>query len=186
MRLFVGALGIVIVIVIVFLSQRSSLNKNEVTINNMSDFLLSSPEFKTNSFIPKRFTCDGENISPRLEIKNVPADAKSLVLIMDDPDATGGVTWDHWLLWNIEPETQFIHEDDVPLGAFQGTTSFGEMRYGGPCPPEGSKPHRYMFKLYALDERLTLSRGATKSQIEKAMAGHILGQAVFTGLYERK
>ena len=105
---------------------------------------------------------------------------------MDDPDATGGVTWDHWLVWNINPETLVIAENTVPIGAIQGKTSFGHQKYGGPCPPPGSDPHRYMFKLYALDTTLDLSAGATKQEIESAMENHILDQITLIGLYQRK
>ena len=115
----------------------------------MGDLILKSPAFENGAEIPSRYTCDGENINPTLIIENVPEGVKSLVLIMDDPDATGGATWDHWLLWNIPPETKEISENSVPAGAIQGKTSWGTNKYGGPCPPKGSSPHRYMFKLYA-------------------------------------
>lgn len=147
---------------------------------------MESPEFKNNGLIPKKFTCDGENINPKLEFQNIPEETKSLVLIMDDPDATGGITWDHWLIWNIDPKRKYIEEDEIPKDAVLGSTSFGEIKYGGPCPPKGNNPHRYMFKLYALDTKLNLSRGALKSQLENAMEGHILDQTVLIGLYGRK
>jgi len=147
---------------------------------------IKSSVFKNNGFIPPRYTCDGENINPLLEIKNVPEGTKSLVLIMDDPDATGGVTWDHWLLFNVDPKTHYIAEDSVPAGALQGKNSWGRINYGGPCPPRGSKPHRYMFKIYALDILLDLPEGASKQEIEKAMKDHILDEAVLIGLYQRQ
>jgi len=151
----------------------------------MNGFALKSSAFKEGGFIPVKHTCEGDDVNPLLEIKNAPPEVKSFALIMDDPDAPMG-TWVHWLLWNIEPRTQYISEDTVPANAVQGTNSFGRQKYGGPCPPKGSKPHRYMFKVYALDAMLDLPAGATKADLEKAMEGHILAQTVLTGLYQRK
>lgn len=152
----------------------------------MDTFILKSSSFKNRELIPVKHTCDGEDVNPLLEIRNIPAGTKSLALIMDDPDATNGTTWDHWILWNISPKTQYIDEDTIPQGAQLGTTSFGHMKYGGPCPPPGANPHRYMFKLYALDIVLSIPEGVIKSDLEKAMQGHILQQTVLTGLYKRK
>ena len=186
MKLFLAAIIVLIVIVAVGEVFKKPLSSEKESADKFMDgLILKSSAFQNNGFIPKKFTCAGENINPPLEIGNVPEGARSLVLIMDDPDATDGVTWDHWLLWNIPPGTQSINEDDVPIYAVQGTTSFGDLKYGGPCPPPG-KAHRYMFKLYALDKKLSLTRGAVKSEIEKAMEGNILAQAVLIGLYERK
>lgn len=109
--------------------------------------------------------------------------AQSLVLIMDDPDAPAG-TWVHWMVWNIDPKINEITEDNVPQGAIEGVTSFGQTGYGGPCPHSGR--HRYFFKLYALDTKINLSLGADKSQLEKAMNGHILAQSELVGLYQRR
>lgn len=147
---------------------------------------MKSSAFKQKEPIPPRYTCDGEDLNPLLEIKNTPAGTKSLVLIMEDPDATGGVTWDHWLLFNIDPKTQYIAEGSVPAGARQGKNGWGRNSYGGPCPPQGSKPHRYFFKLYALDSVLNLEEGATKAEIEKAMAEHVLEKKELIGLYGRR
>jgi hypothetical protein len=152
--------------------------------NTMGNLVLKSSAFKAGEFIPQKFTCDGENINPFLEIRNIPPEAKSLVLIMDDPDAPAG-TWDHWLLWNIDPKTQYIPEDSVPPGARLGKNSFGRLNYGGPCPPRGSNPHRYMFKIYALDVVLELPEGASKQELLKAMEGHILDEEALIGLYAR-
>lgn len=142
--------------------------------------------FKQNDFIPAKYTCDGDDINPMIEILNAPEETKSLALVMDDPDATRGVTWDHWILWNIDPKLHYIPEDSVPHGAVQGTTSFGHQKYNGPCPPRGNKPHRYTFKAYSLDTTLELPPTATKQDLEQAMAGHILESANFIGLYARK
>ena len=147
--------------------------------------IIKSGAFKDGDTIPPKYTCDGDNINPLIEIRNVPRGAKSLALVMDDPDATSGGVWDHWIMWSIEPGTQYISEDTVPEGAVSGKTSFGHERYGGPCPPEGNSPHRYVFKLYALDVMLDLSAGAQKPELEAAMEGHILDEAVLVGKYGR-
>ncbi len=143
---------------------------------------ISSPMFQNNSAIPKKYTCDGENINPPLEISEVPVKAQSLVLIMDDPDAPSG-TWVHWVIWNIDPKTTRIEENSVPIKAVEGTTSFGRTGYGGPCPPSGT--HRYFFKLYTLDTKLDFSPSDKKDQLEEAMKNHILGYAEIIGLYSR-
>ncbi|MDI6734315.1 MAG: YbhB/YbcL family Raf kinase inhibitor-like protein [Patescibacteria group bacterium] len=152
----------------------------------MDNLLLKSSAFKQNEIIPQKHTCDGDNVNPLLEIRNVPPETKSSVLIVDDPDATRGGVWDHWLIWNINPKTQYIDEDTVPAGAIQGKNSFNNQKYGGPCPPKGSNPHRYMFKLYALDTELNLPEGSTKTELEKAMVGHVLDQTILIGFYSRK
>lgn len=144
---------------------------------------ITSSAFKHNEKIPSQYTCDGDNKNPPLSIFEVPQDAKSLVLISDDPDAPMG-TWVHWTLWNMDPKITEIAEDSVPQGAVEGTTSFGNTGYGGPCPPSGT--HRYFFKLYALDTTLNLNTSAKTSDIEEAMKTHILAQAELIGLYSRK
>lgn len=143
---------------------------------------ITSSSFAHNQNIPPKYTCDGENINPPLQFSDIPADAKSLVLISDDPDAPMG-TWVHWILWNIDPKTTEISEKSVPAGAIEGTTSFGETGYGGPCPPSGV--HRYFFKLYALDTKLDLPISVKKEDLEKAMQQHILASAEMIGLYTR-
>ncbi len=138
-----------------------------------------SPAFSHNTMIPKKYTCQGRDISPPLEITEIPAGAVTLVLIHDDPDAPG-VTWDHWILYNISPVGS-IKEDFIP--GVQGRNSWGRNDYGGPCPPSGT--HRYFFKVYALDVQLNLPEGATKKQVENAMDGHILGKTELIGLYRK-
>lgn len=145
--------------------------------------IFSSPAFEGNASIPAKYSCDGENINPPLQISEVPENAQSLVLIMDDPDAPVG-TWVHWTVWNINPQTREIKENSVPPGAREGITSFGPTGYGGPCPPSGT--HRYFFKLYALDTKLGLSSQIDKAQLEKSMDGHILAQAELMGSYSRE
>ena len=144
---------------------------------------ISSPTFEANQMIPSKYTCDGENINPPLQIADVPSAAKSLVLISDDPDAPMG-TWVHWTAWNISPETKEIGENSAPIGAVEGITSFGNKGYGGPCPPSGT--HRYFFKLYALDAMLDLSAGTTKSQLESEIAKHELARTELIGTYKKK
>lgn len=137
--------------------------------------------FEQGKPIPDKFTCQGEDVSPELILKNVPAKTKSLVLIVDDPDAPSG-TFDHWIAWNIPADTKKIAEG-VSL-AEQGKNHFGNLGYNGPCPPPG-KPHRYYFKLYALDTLLHLPSGSNKKQVENAMEGHVLGKSELMGTYQR-
>lgn len=133
--------------------------------------------------IPSRYTCDGQNVSPELIISEVPSQAQRLVLIVDDPDAPGG-TFVHWILYNIPVSAMKLTSQDIPKGSLEGTTDFMRTGYGGPCPPSGK--HRYFFRLYAVDEILDLPAGATKSQVEKAIKGHIVEKAELMGLYSRK
>lgn len=151
----------------------------------MEDMILKSSAFKHEETIPIKYTCESDDVNPMLEIRNVPEHAKSLVIVVDDPDATNGDVWDHWLLWNINPKTQYISEDNIPDDAVLGKTSFGHMKYGGPCPPRGKQAHRYMFKLYALDTILDLKPGSEKAELERAMEGHILNQTLLMGRFTR-
>ena len=146
---------------------------------------LKSSAFKNGDMIPRRFTCDGENINPFLEIKNTPANTKSFALVVDDPDATNGKTWDHWVMWNIDPKTQYIMEDNIPAGAVEGLNSWSKMKYGGPCPPQGAKPHRYIFTLSALDTMLDLPASSTKADLEQVMQSHVIEKTTLMGLYGR-
>ena len=146
-------------------------------------FKISSPIFDNGGSVPKKYTCDGPNVNPPLEIENVPQKAKSLALVFDDLDAPRG-SYVHWILWNIDPGTREIRENSVPEGAVQGLNGFKKAHYGGPCPP--SRAHRYVFKLYALDTRLALNPKATKADLEKAIRGHVIEQAQMTGVYKRK
>ena len=142
---------------------------------------LTSAAFIHNAPIPFEYTCDGSDISPSLSISDVPSNAKSLILIMDDPDAPVG-TWDHWIVFNIPPSTKQIAKGTEPNGV-AGKNSWGKTGYGGPCPPSGT--HRYFFKLYALDTELNLPEGTTKKDLERAMQGHIIAQAQLMGTYKR-
>jgi Raf kinase inhibitor-like YbhB/YbcL family protein len=152
-------------------------------VTGMGALKLSSPAFKNDQMIPSKHTCDGADVNPTLVIENVPSEAKSLALIMDDPDAPAG-TWVHWVIWNIDPRTREIREGSVPPESVRGINDFRKHTYGGPCPPSGT--HRYFFKLYALDDTLTLDQNTAKAVLEHAMKGHIVAQSELIGLYKRK
>lgn len=159
------------------------LDENEI-INQelpMDTLKLTSSSFEHNGKIPSRLTCDGEGVNPSLQISGVNEEAKSLVLIMDDPDAPSG-TWNHWVKFNISTSTTEIKEAEEPDG-ISGVGTSGNKDYFGPCPPD--REHRYFFKLFSLDTELELGEGATKREVEKAMEGHILQQTELVGLYER-
>lgn len=140
-----------------------------------------SPAFENNQVIPPKYTCRGDDVNPPLEFGDVPQNAKSLVLIVDDPDAVGGL-FVHWLVFNIPATVSQIVEKSVPSG-IEGMTSWGKSGYGGPCPPSGT--HRYFFKLYALDTLLALTENADKKAVEQVMSGHILAQAELIGLVSK-
>jgi Raf kinase inhibitor-like YbhB/YbcL family protein len=147
-----------------------------------------STAFQDEAMMPKLYTCDGKDISPPLSWSGVPAEAKSIALIMDDPDAPRG-TWVHWILFNIPPDTKSLAQNiprtpSLTNGAKHGNNSWPKMSYGGPCPPGGT--HRYYFKVYALDIVLTVKAGITKAQILVAMEGHILAEGQLMGRYTRK
>jgi Raf kinase inhibitor-like YbhB/YbcL family protein len=149
---------------------------------------ISSPAFSAGESIPKKFTCDGPDVSPQLKWNDPPAKTQSFALIMDDPDAPVG-TWVHWVLYDLPANTRELPEgvakqEELSGGTRQGRNDFGRIGYGGPCPPPG-KPHRYFFKLYALDTKLNLKAGASKADVERAMKGHILAQAELIGKYGR-
>lgn len=143
---------------------------------------ITSPVFEDKGYIPARYTCNSRNINPPLRFIGIPKNAKSLALIVDDPDAPAG-TWSHWVVWNI-PIVSRIEENSVPKGAVQGVNDFKKNNYSGPCPPSGT--HRYSFRLYALDTILDLNESAAKNDIEEAMLGHIIEKSELTGLYTKK
>ena len=138
---------------------------------------VSSPAFAYGGVIPAEYTCKGTNVNPQFNISNVPEGTKSLALIMDDPDAPAG-TWDHWLLFNIDPKTTVISKNSVPTGAKHGYNSWGKESYGGPCPPSGT--HRYFVKVYALDTTLSFAT-ANGTDLAESMQGHILKQVTLMG-----
>ena len=151
-------------------------------------FSISSSSFSQCGEIPRKFTCDGADVSPELTWTTPPAGTQSFALIADDPDAPAG-TWTHWVLYDLPPQITVVPEgmskvDEVPSGGRQGRNDFRKIGYGGPCPPPG-KPHRYFFKIYAVDRMLNLKPGSSKQEVEQAMQNHILGQAELMGKYQR-
>lgn len=157
-------------------------------VTTMQTILITTEAFRQGETIPSRYSCEGDDISPPLTWNGVPANAKSIVLIMDDPDAPSG-TFVHWVLFNIPAETQHLTEG-IPSGKVLGDgsrhsmTDFGRTGYGGPCPPSG-KPHRYFFRIYALDTQLDLSAGVSRKQVEIAMKGHVVAQGELMGKFGR-
>lgn len=144
----------------------------------MDTLIIKSPAFEANSKIPKKYTCEGAGINPPITIEGIPNGAKSLALIMDDPDAVNGV-FDHWVMWNIPVSIGKIEENSVP--GVEGYNSGRRAGYYPPCPPSGS--HRYIFKIYALDQTLNLPAKTKKADLQKAMQGHILAEGELVGLY---
>jgi Raf kinase inhibitor-like YbhB/YbcL family protein len=163
----------------------ASVTKEEATMK----LELTSPAFRDGESIPTKHTCDGEDASPPLKWSGIPNGAKSLALICDDPDAPAG-TWVHWVLYDLPASVNELPEgiaasETTPQGAKQGLNDFQRVGYGGPCPPPG-KPHRYFFKLYALDATLDLGPRGAKSDVVNAMKGHTLAEGQLTGTYKRK
>lgn len=149
---------------------------------------LKSRSFQNGQTIPKKHTCDGPDISPQLEWDNVPEGTVSFAIIMEDPDAPSG-TWVHWLVYDLPAETRALPEglastETLPRGGAQGRNDFGRVGYGGPCPPPG-RPHRYFFRLYALNSRVNLPPGASKEELVRAMEGRIKDEAHLVGKYGR-
>ena len=174
---------IVIIIVAIGVISWIFVFKNHISyvaITQKSSIKLTSSAFKAGGAIPKDYTCQGSNINPPLTISNTPNSAKSLALIVHDPDAPSG-DFTHWLLWNIPISTKKIAVDSVPAGAMQGTNDYTKIGYGAPCP--SNKQDRYYFELYALDTKLGLDENAAKSDLTKAMQGHIVGQTTLMGTY---
>lgn len=150
-------------------------------------FHVSTTAFQDGGLISNKFTCDGPDISPGLAWAESPAGTKSFALIMDDPDAPAG-TWVHWILYDLPGDARTLEEGiakdlQLPDGARQGRNDFGKIGYDGPCPPKGA-PHRYFFKLYALDRKLKLKAGTIKAELERAMKGHILAEAEVVGRFQ--
>ena len=143
---------------------------------------ITSSAFQEGGNVPSKFTCEGSDTSPPLQITGIPSQAKSLVLIADDPDAPSGL-FTHWLIWNIPPQTTSISEGNAPRGV-HGTNDFGKSGYKGPCPPSGT--HKYSFKVFALDRELDLHGGSKRSQLDAAMKGYVIAQGELVGRYTRK
>jgi hypothetical protein len=157
-------------------------------VPRMDTITIDCPAFNNKEPIPAKYSCDGADVSPPLSWSNVPAGAKSIALIVDDPDAPRG-TWVHWVVYDLLPSRDRVEEnipktDTIPGGGKQGRTDFKRVGYNGPCPPSGT--HRYFFKIFALDTILNLPAGKTKQDIEKAMKGHILAQGELVGTYTKR
>ena len=181
-------IGIVLVLVLiavfVFVRSGQKVDESKLTSNSkISTMMLSSEAFSDNSEIPVKYSCDGQKINPPLKISNAPANAQSLALIIEDPDAPGG-TFIHWTMWNIKPNATFIAEGAVPEGAVQGLNSADKVGYTPMCPPSGI--HHYHFKVFALGTTLNLASGSKFADVVKAMEGHIIDQASLVGLYKRQ
>jgi len=152
-------------------------------MNGASSISITSPSFQAGGDIPTKFTCNGTNVSPELQISSVPNEAKSVVLIVDDPDAPRGL-FTHWIVWNIDPKTTRVAENSTPTAGVQGINDFGKRNYGGPCPPSGM--HRYFFKIFALDIKLELKPSARRAELDAAMRGHVLAEGELMGRYSHK
>lgn len=157
-------------------------------VTTMMAIQIESSAFLQGAAIPEMYTCDGKDVSPHLSWGAGPDGTRAWALVVDDPDAPSK-TWVHWVLFNLPDSTRSlssgIASGDVPGGGYQGKNDFGKQSYGGPCPPVG-KPHRYFFRLYALDAPLDLSGGATREDVDHAMEGHVLGRGELMGTYERR
>ncbi len=145
--------------------------------------ILTSPSFNDGGMIPQKFTCDGGDINPELQVQNVPAGAKSLALILHDPDAPVKDGFTHWVLWNINPATTVIKQESIPPGSIEGRNDAGRNNYIGPCPPSGT--HHYHFQLYALNGIIDLPTTSGREELEKAMEGKIVEQTELVGMYSR-
>jgi len=152
-------------------------------MDGASSISITSPSFQAGGDIPTKFTCNGTNVSPELQISSVPNEAKSVVLIVDDPDAPRGL-FTHWIVWNIDPKTTRVAENSAPTAGVQGINDFGKRNYGGPCPPSGM--HRYFFKIFALDIKLELKPSARRAELDAAMRGHVLAEGELMGRYSHK
>ncbi len=185
MKWLIGLSALIFGVALAWLNKASSK-----IVHNPSSVCLTSGNIKNGDQLPVDQTCVGRNISPHLAWSNVPTGAKSFSIICDDPDAPAGI-WVHWVIFNIPPTVNELSAA-IPVkgvldnGARHGKNDFGNLGYGGACPPKGHGKHRYFFKLYALDVMLDLQPGATKTDVENAMEGHILATAQLQGWYERK
>ena len=179
----VSGIGFLILIGALFLllQQPESETSTSESIPAQKFMIIRSPAFNHEELIPRKYTCEGEDISPPLAFDDVPEGASSLVLIMDDPDAPMG-TWDHWIRFNIPVSQTRVGEGEEPDG-LSGNNSWGTRGYGGPCPPSGE--HRYLFKLYAIDYLLDLPEGVGKDELMNALKGHVLESATLMGRYQK-
>lgn len=187
---FIGIIIVAVILAKVFLfsSKKESpnlvpQNQNQSHVQNKS-MILSSPSFNNNAKIPSKFTCDGGNINPEIQIHNVPPETKSLAIIMDDPDAPSG-NFTHWLVWNIDPKTEIIKQESVPPGSTEGPNGTGKIGYTGPCPPD-KKTHHYFIKLYALKDLIIETENIrNKADLENIFNKFLIEKAELIGTYLR-
>ncbi len=166
-----------LLVLLIFLIIFSMCEKKEEAVETIK---VESPAFKNMERIPAKYTCDGEDLSPPLRIYGISDRAKSIAIIVDDPDAPLG-TFVHWVVWNIEPMEEIPENYE---SEYQGRNDFGNIGYNGPCPPKGEK-HRYFFKVYVLDKKIELSKGATKKELLRAIEGHVIQKGELIGVYSR-
>ncbi len=155
-----------------------SLNTATCAFAGSAKINVTSPAFEEGGQIPAQFTCKGENVNPPLRLDGIPAEAKTLAMVVEDPDAPGGL-FTHWLVWNMPASTRRVQENTVTPGATQGGNDFGHVAYGGPCPPSGT--HRYYFRVLALDSSIDLPSGAKRAAFDKAIAGHVIARGELMG-----
>lgn len=183
-KIIIGILIVALVIVGIIIFCSTQRSKPELLkIKEIDSMRLTSIAFENNQNIPVRYTCDGKNISPPLQISEVSNQAKSLVLIVDDPDSPSG-SFTHWVLWNIDPSVSIIEEGKIPEGSLQGVNDFRERSYGGPCPTTGM--HHYHFRLYALSEKVNIDSHSTKEDVENEISSFVFDKAELIGLYQRE
>ncbi|HDD56437.1 MAG TPA: YbhB/YbcL family Raf kinase inhibitor-like protein [Nitrososphaeria archaeon] len=179
----------IVAIAVFFIVYPTGLKPIEATSTKpLSRFILTSSAFKSGEDIPEKYTCDGMDVSPPLSWSGFPAETKSFILIVEDPDAPGGI-FTHWIVYNISSKITSLSEGiekvgKLDNGILQGMNSFGRIGYNGPCPPHGSK-HRYYFRIYALDCYIDLPPGATREEVLKTIKEHVIGEAELLGYYER-
>ncbi|MFO0780509.1 MAG: YbhB/YbcL family Raf kinase inhibitor-like protein [Candidatus Gracilibacteria bacterium] len=179
-----GTFAVLVLIVGVMFFTKPGDQQPSSLLNQLKFMDLTSSAFAHNAAIPSVYTCEGTNINPPLAMSNIPAEAKSLAMIVHDPDAPRAGGFTHWVIWNIDPKTSTIAENSVPAGAVQGANGAGENSWMGPCPPSGN--HHYEFTLYALDTMLNLPAATDKAGLEKAVEGHVLAKTQLIGLYQKK
>lgn len=189
--IFLGVIVVLLTIVLIAATRKKSQENLDTQTARSTLSISNSPipqtivsgVFENNGIIPKKYTCDGKDINPPLTLLGIPDSAKSLAIIVDDPDAPSKV-WSHWLVWNISPDTTEIAENAFPKESIIGRNDSGKNHYSGPCPPPGTS-HHYRFKLIVLDTKLTLTADASQKDLEEAVKGHILGQSSVVGVYAR-
>lgn len=179
---YIGLLISFVVGILVLHGKENSKTMNTQPTPSSSGLSISSQAFAPGAEIPATYTCKGKNVNPPLNISGMPEAAKSLVLVLHDPDGVGG-DFVHWVVWNIPVSAGAISENSLPVGAAQGQNGGGQNKYMGPCPPAGTGTHHYLFELYSLDKTLSLKPDTDRDQLQKAMQGHILSQATLTGLF---